>query len=88
MKPRKPLRPVSKKRQVWMREYAKAKEVADDLQKCPVCEKTSFKHMMDPHHLSGRGSLEDMLNFIWVCRPCHNRIHENGKWARANGYLE
>jgi hypothetical protein len=28
-----------------------------------------------------------MATFMAVCRPCHNKIHDNPAWARDKGYL-
>lgn len=42
----------------------------------------------DIHHKAKRGkNLYNMATFMAVCRPCHNKIHDNPAWAREKGYL-
>jgi hypothetical protein len=82
------MRKVSLKRAKWLRDYAAAKRAADDIQTCPVCGKTEFKRSLDCHHIEGRSTKEKLLNFIFVHRHCHQKIHDNGKWARAEGFLK
>lgn len=31
--------------------------------------------------------MEAILNYFYVCRGCHDRIHANPAWAEAEGYL-
>lgn len=82
------MRSVSKKRQKWIKAYQSKKEADDMVQTCPVCNRRGLKTYMDRHHTQGRNSLEAILTYIYVHRECHNKIHENGKWARENGFLE
>ena len=81
------MRNASKKRQKWLAKY-RAKAAADDLiQTCPVCGERELKTLMDRHHTNGRATLSDLLTYIYVHRKCHDKIHQNGKWARENGFL-
>jgi hypothetical protein len=53
---------------------------------CEICLKP--KRFLDVHHKRGRG--KHLLNTeTWMagCRECHRKIHDNPRWARANGYL-
>ena len=53
---------------------------------CCVCHRHKSK---DVHHTKGRLGhlLVDQINWLAVCRRCHDRIHSNPKWARENGYI-
>lgn len=44
---------------------------------------------VDPHHVQRRsqGGGDGPENLLWVCRPCHNHIHSNVRWAQSNGFL-
>lgn len=56
------------------------------IQECPVCERRGFRHQMDRHHVSRRiGS--QIFNYIYVHRKCHERIENNGQWARKHGFI-
>lgn len=41
------------------------------------------------HHAAGRigEKLNDETHWFATCRPCHEKIHRDPKWARANGFL-
>jgi len=82
------INPVSDKRKTRLKIYYHVRnEYLTDRTKCEVCNK---RNSMDIHHIAGRlgDKLNDKTNFLAVCRPCHNWIHENGKAAREQGYLK
>jgi len=52
---------------------------------CEVCMKAKTS---DVHHTKGRGRFYmDVDTWLSVCRPCHDKIHKEPKWAREKGYL-
>ena len=83
---RTPLRRVSKKRQKLLAEYTKLRKT--HLESNPLCfcgaEATDIHHRLS---LGRGGKLTDTTIFLSVCRPCHNRIHQDPKWAEQNNYL-
>lgn len=85
---RSPLRKVSKKRQADLRCYHRLRlKFLGDWPKCQVCD---CRESTDIHHKlpKGRGGkLNDITIFLAVCRICHNRIHQEPKWAEENGWL-
>lgn len=54
---------------------------------CHVCRSTTDIREMDFHHPNGRIG-DNLFNFVTVCRPCHNWIHQNPKKAKELGYLK
>jgi len=41
------------------------------------------------HHTAGRGiNTNNVDTWLTVCRNCHNTVHLNSTWARANNYLK
>jgi len=88
-KPRKAIRPVSKKR---LEQLAKYRPLRDTyLKEHPICEVHDCdKPSNNLHHKKGReGSLlTDVRFFMACCETCHpKRIHENPEWAYKHGYL-
>ncbi len=84
---RSPLRRVSKKRHRESRIYSALR--AAQLIANPACEVCHCAIYLDLHHLKGRGKFYlDPTTFLTVCRSCHEKIHANPSWARANGYLQ
>jgi hypothetical protein len=84
---RKKIRQVSKKKREELKIYAKLrKEFLDKRPRCEVC----FQEIAtDVHHKAGRGrNTLAVETWLPVCRPCHDAIHANPKWAEANGYLD
>ena len=71
----------------WERLYKKAKADAPIIQRCPVCLEVANKNLMDAHHTRGRHG-ENILNFIYVHRACHDWIHNNVKEATEMGFME
>jgi len=56
----------------------------------PSCECCQKRDAQDIHHklpLGRGGKLCDTRIFMAVCRPCHNLIHANPKWAAQHNYL-
>lgn len=79
------LNPVSKKHKVELAEYSKKRKVY--LLCNPHCEICGVM-ATDIHHKARRGkNLNNEETWMPVCRPCHNYIESNGKWAREKGYL-
>ncbi len=61
------------------------KTYLDEHQLCEICSMDAH----DIHHKRGRTG-EKLLEsdyFMAVCRPCHDRIHNNPAWAYEHGYL-
>jgi len=80
------LKPVSDRRKVLNKEYAKVrKEYFEKVQgRCEVCGGQAT----DIHHKSKRGkNLCVSSTFMAVCRPCHTRIETERAWAKEMGYL-
>ena len=72
------------------RDYSAYKELArkdDNLQRCAVCGVAGSKKHLDRHHHKRRVG-ENLLEYIYVCRACHNEIENDGDWAREKGFLE
>lgn len=80
------LKPVSDKRKVLNKEYAKArKEYFEKVQgRCEACGGQAT----DIHHKSKRGkNLSNKDTFMAICRLCHDKVHANPAWAKEKGYL-
>jgi len=89
VKEKKPVKKVSAKRAVENQEYARLRK--DYLEVYPVCEVVEcHRKSVHIHHMRGRenGLLIDVNYFLAVCGPCHDRIHTDTNWAKANGYSE
>lgn len=83
---RSPIRKRSKKGASQDRIYTKLKKQL--LEEHPVCQVCDTKRATDCHHTKGRGvNFLNYPSFKAVCRSCHDRIHQNPSWARANGLL-
>lgn len=85
---RTPLRRVSRKRAEALKAYRVNK--ADYLSENPTCEVCANQEATDIHHklpLGRGGKLNDISIFLAVCRPCHETIHHNPKWAEKKGLL-
>jgi len=84
------IRKVSKKRAAQNREYKKLR--AEYTEKHPYCEARGLSctfYATDLHHKNHRNGerLNDVSNFMAVCRGCHNWIHAHPAEARAKGWL-
>ena len=56
----------------------------------PTCTICNLNESTDIHHqlpLGRGGKLNDVTIFLAVCRACHNKIHQDPKWAEENNYL-
>lgn len=87
VKEKKPINKVSAKRAVENKEYARLRK--DYLEAYPVCEVVECQRKAtEIHHQHGRENekLTDVNFFLAVCRPCHERITLDPKWAIDNGY--
>ena len=67
--------------------YAEAFEEAELLQECAYCGSVGDKYHMDRHHHRGRRTMEQMLDFVWMHRECHDYIHKNPERAKKLGLL-
>lgn len=63
------------------------REVYDRGQGC--CEYCLRAAMTEVHHIAGRGGPDPhrLDNLVGLCRPCHNRAHQNPEWAREVGLM-
>ena len=85
---RTPLRQVSKKRQAALKMYSILRK--EYLETKPTCEICIVNDATDIHHklpLGRGGKLNDVTIFLAVCRVCHDKIHQDPKWAEENNYL-
>lgn len=83
---RKAMNPISDKKSKELAEYRKLRDVYMIVN--PICEvRGCSRRATDLHHkVSREFALLDTDVFMAVCRECHNKIEENDKWARDNGY--
>lgn len=86
----KPIAPRSQKRSLEEKLYSLRRKVF--LQNHPMCEANiqgvCAGQATEIHHKAGKigKDLIDELNFLAVCRGCHNYIEEKRKWALEMGY--
>lgn len=82
-----PLRRQSKKRALFNALYKK--QLRDDLkvQECAWCGATRHKDLLDPHHPFGKVN-ERILAYIYLCRSCHDTVHDFGKASELKGWLQ
>lgn len=87
MKRHKPLRRMSKRRQLQMKEYYLVR--AAYLSENPVCENCGERLATEIHHISGRigKRLNDSEYFMALCGQCHRTIHFRPSEARKKGLL-
>jgi hypothetical protein len=89
---RTPLRKVSRKRAAQNSKYSREKKrFLEAFVSCRICwNNGQFTPARDVHHMAGRigEKLLDKADWLPVCRGCHSMIHDDPKWARANGYLK
>ena len=81
------LNPMSKKREKEAKVYKKLrKQFLGDMPICEVCQKAKST---DAHHVAQRGkNYLRVETWLAACRPCHDKIHREPKWAREHGYLK
>ena len=60
------------------------------LNKNPKCERNNTHKATEVHHKNGRNGtrLNDVSEFMAVCRDCHRYIHEHPKEARIKLWLK
>lgn len=60
------------------------------LQKFEVCQICSVRFSGDIHHKKGTAGAYYLDTTTWMalCRPCHQYLENNKKWARSMGFLE
>ena len=84
-KPKKAISPISDKEKERLKEYRVLRDkFLFDNPYCKICGGMAT----DLHHMKGRvgDNLTDVDNFLALCRFCHNRVEENPKWSKENGY--
>lgn len=93
MKPRKPLRKVSKLRAEQAKVYRARKKVfLETHEYCFVCGCWTHRALRELHHVRGRAGKLYLDERFWemACGldgGCHAKIHSERKWAIANGFL-
>lgn len=57
---------------------------------CEVCHASDTHVSCDLHHVYGREgyNLFNPDGFMYVCRNCHMKIHNEPAWAKSHGYLK
>lgn len=77
---------MSKSKKSWYGKYEQKRDssLPSSGDRCPDCGRPT-EHW-EPHHPAGR-ACELILIFVWICHDCHQRIHDNGTWARETGRL-
>jgi hypothetical protein len=81
------MRKVSKKRAEQNKEYSKTRlQFISEHEICERCKRPAD----EIHHKAGRNGdrLNDVRDFMSVCRPCHQWIHANPKESREAGWLK
>jgi len=87
---KKPIAPRSQKRSLEEKLYSLRRKVF--LQNHPMCEAhvqgICAGQATEIHHKAGKigKDLIDELNFLAVCRGCHNYIEEKRTWAMEKGF--
>jgi 5-methylcytosine-specific restriction endonuclease McrA len=85
---RKPIKRMSAKREAESKdERALYASVVAEAGRCERCE---FLPAIEAHHLMRRSSGKERLertNLVGLCRPCHQHIHDNPKYAYEAGWL-
>jgi hypothetical protein len=81
------INPVSKKRRQQQTEYSRLRK--EYLTTHPRCECCDTSPASEIHHRRGRykSRLNDIVWWLAICRPCHDRIHHNPAWAYEKGLL-
>jgi len=87
----KPIRPLpnkSERRKFEEKLYKDIRRIF--LNQNPKCERNKTHKATEVHHKAGRNGtrLNDVSEFMAVCRECHSYIHENPKEARSKGWLK
>lgn len=80
------MRHTSLKRAAQLVQYVK--ERREFLKAKPLCQVCYKRRSFDVHHKGGREGrlLLDQNRWLAVCRTCHDKIHQEPAWAKANGY--
>lgn len=84
---RSPIKKVSNKRAKQNAEYSKIRlQFLDENLYCEICRKPAD----EIHHKAGRNGdrLNNVQDFMSVCRPCHQYIHANPAESRNKGWLK
>lgn len=86
MKPKRPIRRISKHRATELREYSKlSNEYLSQHEACEIC---GVHGGLTLHHKRGRGIyLCSVEYFMAVCFWCHKKVHNERAWAMKQRYL-
>lgn len=79
------MRKVSAKLQARNELYSVQRKVfLEENPHCALCNGNATQI----HHRRRRGIYtNDVAWFMACCASCHQKIEENGRWSRANGYI-
>lgn len=86
---KKTINKVSVKRKEQLGEYKDLRgKYLSENPHCEVkeCPNTATEIHHKRHERTNK-HLNDVTQFMSVCRRCHNKIHENPEWAKKYGYL-
>lgn len=89
LKTKKPIPKVSQKQVERLAQYRKVRDhFMKENQLCQAKLNGCTVKATDCHHRSGRSgnSLTDNKYFMALCRPCHNKIEDGGKWVYELGF--
>lgn len=88
VKPRKAIPKVSAKQLENLKKYRKVRDEFMANKTCEAKLKGCTIKATDLHHRAGRSgnSLTDTEYFMALCRPCHNKIEDGGKWVYELGF--
>lgn len=80
------IKPISDRKQKELVVYRKLRD--EYMDRHPNCEICGTNRDLTLHHKKTREyHLCDVDVFMTLCFTCHNKVHDNDKWARDNGYL-
>lgn len=86
-KPKKSIKTISDKRKAQNKDYGKIRlQFLSDHFLCERCQKPAD----EIHHKAGRNGerLNNVSDFMSVCRSCHKYIHDNPVESRKKGWLK
>lgn len=86
-KPRARIKPVSDAKSKWLKLYREAKDNAPAIVWCEMSGRPISKFEAEAHHPFGR-LRERILAFVWLSSSSHRAIHDDGKEARRQGWLQ
>jgi len=66
------------------RSYEQMRRELPATSRCEACKVTYATNHMHRHHVNGRYG-ERLLEYIMLCPPCHQWVHENPAAAKERG---